>query len=108
MTLSLLFQAMFVMKLKHAIELLCRTVSILGMATSDRRIPRGKYGYVQLQGSERYGFLPMARDITHHDLGLGGGVIKMPDECGPHNQSLGSGFTVYYFVDSLEKVWRSP
>lgn len=32
----------------------------------------------------------------------------MPDNCGPHNQSLGSGFTVYYFVDSLEKVWWPP
>jgi hypothetical protein len=47
-------------------------------------------------------------DTAHHDLGLGGGIVKISDECGPHNQSLGSGFTVYHFVESLEKVGRSP
>jgi len=46
----------------------------------------------------------MVRNTAHDDPGLGGGIVKMPDECGPNNQSLGSGFTVYYFVDSLEKV----
>jgi hypothetical protein len=36
--------------------------------------------------------------------GLGGSINKMPEDAGPHSQAVGSGSTVYYFVDSLEKV----
>jgi len=28
----------------------------------------------------------------------------MREDCGPHNQSLGSGVTVYHLVENLEKV----
>ncbi|KIW25885.1 uncharacterized protein PV07_09021 [Cladophialophora immunda] len=36
--------------------------------------------------------------------GLGGGLVKMPDGCGPNTQALGSGVTIYHMVDSLEKT----
>ncbi|KAJ9608204.1 hypothetical protein H2200_007192 [Cladophialophora chaetospira] len=36
--------------------------------------------------------------------GLGGGIIKMPEDCGPNSQTLGSGVTVYHMVESLEKT----
>ncbi|OAP55782.1 hypothetical protein AYL99_09934 [Fonsecaea erecta] len=36
--------------------------------------------------------------------GLGGGLVKMPDDCGPNTQALGSGITVYHMVESLEKT----
>jgi len=36
--------------------------------------------------------------------GLGGSINKMPEDAGPHSQAVGSGSTVYYFVDSLEKT----
>ncbi|KIW14245.1 hypothetical protein PV08_07027 [Exophiala spinifera] len=38
-------------------------------------------------------------------LGLGGGLVKMPDSCGPSaTHILGSGVTVYHMVESLEKA----
>jgi hypothetical protein len=36
--------------------------------------------------------------------GHGGGIVKMPEDCGANSQALGSGFTLYIFVDNLEKV----
>jgi hypothetical protein len=42
------------------------------------------------------------------DLGLGGGIVKMPEDCGPNTQSLGSGITVYHMVESLEQVRSVP
>ncbi|KIX97421.1 uncharacterized protein Z520_06873 [Fonsecaea multimorphosa CBS 102226] len=35
---------------------------------------------------------------------LSGGLVKMPDDCGPNTQTLGSGVTVYHMVESLEKT----
>jgi len=37
-------------------------------------------------------------------LGLGGGIVKMPEDCGPNTLTLGSGVTIYHMVESLEKV----
>jgi hypothetical protein len=35
---------------------------------------------------------------------MGGGIIKMPEECGVGESKLGTGFTVYYTVLSIEAV----
>ena len=37
-------------------------------------------------------------------LGLGGGIVQMPEGCAPTEQAMGSGMTVYYLVKSLETV----
>lgn len=37
-------------------------------------------------------------------LGLGGGLVKMPEDCRPNTQTLGSDVTIYHMVESLEKV----
>jgi len=55
---------------------------------------------------------PDSSDSGHHvatfqfkdPKGLGGGLVKMPDDCGPNTQTLGSGITVYHMVESLEKT----
>lgn len=39
--------------------------------------------------------------------GLSGGIIKMPEDCGANSQVLGSGFTLYFFVDNIEKASSS-
>lgn len=37
--------------------------------------------------------------------GLSGGIIKLPEHCTPRGeQPMGAGFTVYYFVESIEAV----
>jgi len=36
--------------------------------------------------------------------GFGGGIVQMPTECGTNEQHMGSGFTLYYLVDDLEKT----
>jgi hypothetical protein len=38
--------------------------------------------------------------------GLGGGIVQMPPNLSASEQSMGSGFTVYYFVDSIDEVSR--
>jgi hypothetical protein len=37
-------------------------------------------------------------------LGLSGGIVQVPEGCNPTEQSMGSGLTVYYSVDSLDMV----
>jgi hypothetical protein len=37
-------------------------------------------------------------------LGLSGGIVQMPEGCAPTEQTMGSGMTVYYLVDSLDDV----
>ncbi|GFF82882.1 hypothetical protein IFM47457_05951 [Aspergillus lentulus] len=37
-------------------------------------------------------------------LGLSGGIVQVPEGCAPTEQSMGSGMTVYYSVDSLDVV----
>ena len=34
----------------------------------------------------------------------GGGLIKMPPECAKNKQEMGKGYTVYFWVDSIEEV----
>ncbi|KAF7117597.1 hypothetical protein CNMCM5793_006689 [Aspergillus hiratsukae] len=36
--------------------------------------------------------------------GLTGGIVQMPEGCAPTEQSMGSGMTVYYSVDSLDMM----
>jgi hypothetical protein len=35
---------------------------------------------------------------------VGGGIVQMPDHLPAAEQPMGAGMTVYYFVDSIEKV----
>ena len=37
-------------------------------------------------------------------IGLSGGIVKLPEECSRSEQANGVGFTVYYFVASIEEV----
>jgi len=36
--------------------------------------------------------------------GLGGGLVPMPPQCPKTEQTMGAGFTVYFFVDSIEEA----
>ncbi|OOQ86212.1 hypothetical protein PEBR_22428 [Penicillium brasilianum] len=36
--------------------------------------------------------------------GLSGGIVQMPEGCAPTEQTMGSGMTVYYLVDSLDDM----
>jgi hypothetical protein len=36
--------------------------------------------------------------------GLGGGIVQVPADCPEFSQSLGSGFTNYYFVNDVDEV----
>lgn len=36
--------------------------------------------------------------------GLSGGIVEMPKDCPPHNQSMGAGFTNYYLVNDVDEV----
>lgn len=47
---------------------------------------------------------PFPRADGISDLGFGGGIVKMPEGCAPTEQVMGTGTTVYYMVESLEKV----
>ncbi|KAF2113943.1 hypothetical protein BDV96DRAFT_647436 [Lophiotrema nucula] len=39
--------------------------------------------------------------------GISGGIVKLPEDCvRPSEQPMGSGTTVYYFVESIEKIER--
>jgi len=35
---------------------------------------------------------------------LTGGIIQVPAECKKHEQKMGTGFTIYHFVESIENV----
>jgi hypothetical protein len=35
---------------------------------------------------------------------FGGGLVQMPEQLKPSEQAMGSGFTVYHFVDSIDEV----
>jgi len=36
--------------------------------------------------------------------GLGGGIVQIGDSCAAETQKMGSGFTMYYFVNNLEEA----
>ncbi|RLL96750.1 hypothetical protein CFD26_104871 [Aspergillus turcosus] len=39
--------------------------------------------------------------------GLTGGIVQMPEGCAPTEQTMGSGMTVYYSVDSLDMMEKT-
>ena len=39
--------------------------------------------------------------------GLSGGIVEMPKDCPPHNQSMGAGFTNYYLVNEVDEASAS-
>jgi hypothetical protein len=48
---------------------------------------------------------PHVLDRPNSSPAQGGGLVKMPDTVAQvESQAMGSGFTVYYMVDSIEEV----
>ena len=41
---------------------------------------------------------------AYRRIGLSGGIVKLPEECSRSEQANGIGFTVYYYVASIEEV----
>ncbi|KAH8712002.1 Glyoxalase/Bleomycin resistance protein/Dihydroxybiphenyl dioxygenase [Phaeosphaeriaceae sp. PMI808] len=50
-------------------------------------------------------------EVVHYEFeqpsGLSGGIVKLPESCGkPSEQPMGIGYTVHYFVDSIDEVGK--
>jgi len=54
-------------------------------------------------GDEEYKEENMIMYMFEKPDGLGGGIMKVSEECKASEQSMGQGMTVYYFVNSVEE-----
>ncbi|KAF2732619.1 hypothetical protein EJ04DRAFT_553942 [Polyplosphaeria fusca] len=47
-------------------------------------------------------------EVVHYKFsqpqGLSGGIVKRSEDCAPAEQAMGAGMTVYYFVESIDKI----
>jgi hypothetical protein len=47
-------------------------------------------------------------EVTLTSKDLGGGIVKSAENSQPQVQPIGSGMTVYYWVDDLDKAFLAP
>jgi hypothetical protein len=52
-------------------------------------------------------FLPAIQMLTIQIAGLGGGIVEITKDHDRASQALGSGFTLYYLVEDVDKVCLS-